>query len=253
MRFARIMLKVQLAGMAVGAVGLVYVLGFRVHPHQVGYACLIAACYIIFTGTATFFMQQAWRAQARRAAKAARHHDGEVPTGNTGGLGAPGAPDGLRSQRRVALSATLLGAAMLITFVVLLNHYEGPASDLQSSGVQVEGVVTSLRGQGQAPLNGAVDVRYAYAGQTFDTQIQRDDTSPFYQVGEAVTVTLDPSDPHVATVGGSDNLAPEVVWPLVVLLVLGGGAVFFGLVMLIVIRLARRKARRSIVQADHPA
>jgi Protein of unknown function (DUF3592) len=83
--------------------------------------------------------------------------------------------------------------------------------------------------------------------------VQRDDTSPFYQVGEAVTVTLDPSDPHVATVGGSDNLAPEVVWPLVALLVLGGGAVFFGLVMLIVIRLARRKARRSIVQADHPA
>jgi hypothetical protein len=254
MRFPRVMLRVQLTCMALGAVAVVYVLGFGVHPHQVGYACLIAACYVVFTGIATFFMQQAWRAQARRAAaNAARHADGAVTTENAGGLNAPGALEGLRSQRRAWLSVALLGAAMLIAFLVLVDHYEGPASTLQSSGVNVEGVITSVTGQGEAPFDGAVDVQYVYAGQTFDTHVYRDDNSPTYRVGEAVTVTLDPSDPQVATVGDSDNEGPGVVWLLVVLLLGGGFAVFFGLWMLVALRLARRKARRATVRADHPA
>ncbi len=61
MGFARVMLQLQVAGMAVGAVALVYVLGFGVHPHQVEYACLIAVGYVVLTGIATFFTQQAWR------------------------------------------------------------------------------------------------------------------------------------------------------------------------------------------------
>jgi hypothetical protein len=170
-----------------------------------------------------------------------------------GGLDAPGVRERFRSQRRVWLSVAILGVAMLIAFLVLVNHYEGPASALQSSGVHVEGVVTSVISQGEAPFDGAVDVRYVYAGQTFDTHIYRDDVSPTYRVGEAVTITLDPSDPRVATVGGSDNLRPAVVGLLVVLVLVGGCAVFLGFGMLIALRLTRRKARRAAVQADHPA
>ncbi len=143
---------------------------------------------------------------------------------------------------------------MLTAFLVLVVHYEGPASTLESSGVHVEGVVTSVIGQEEAPADGAVDVRYIYAGQTFDTHIYRDDNSPTYRVGEAVTVTLDPSAPQVATVGGSDNEGPGVVWLLIVLLLGGGCAVFLGLAMLIGIGIIRRKARRATVQGgDRPA
>jgi hypothetical protein len=227
----------------------VYVLGFGVHPHQVGYACAVAACYVILTGIATFFTQRAWRVQARlAAARAARPADGPGTEANAGAPGTPGVGRvSFRSLLWASLWVTALGAAMLTAFFVLVNHYEGSAMALESTGVQVEGVITSVTGQGDAPADGAVDVQYVYAGQTFDKHIYRDDNSPTYQVGESVVVTLDPSDPQVATVGGSDNQAPGVVWLLVALLVVGGGAVVCGAMMLIATSLTRRKSRRTTV------
>jgi len=254
MRFARVMFRAQLAGMAVGAIALVYLLGFRVHPHQVGSAVLIAAGYLVFTGITTFFAQRAWRAQARRAAaNAGRQAAGALTTENAGVPGAPLMPKRLRPLRRAWLWLILLGVAMLGAFLVLVNHYEGQAQTLDSSGVHVEGVITSVTGQEEAPADGAVFVHYVYAGQAFDTRVYRDDTSPFYHVGEAVTVTLDPSDPQVATVGDSDNEAPAVVWLLIGLLVGGVLAVVLGLALLIGMRLDRRRALKATVQADHPA
>jgi hypothetical protein len=254
MRFARRMLQAQLACMAVGAVALVYVLGLRVHPHKIGYAFLIAAAYVFLTGVATVLTQLAWRVQAvRAAATAARGADGVFTTENGGGFAAPRVRQGLRSQRRTWLSVTVLGAAMLIGFLVLVDHYEGPALALESSGVHVEGVISSVIGQRVAPADGAVDVQYTYAGQSFDTHVYRDDTSPLYHLGEAVTVTLDPSDPSVATVGGSDNESPGLVVLLIVLLLGGGVGVLLGPGMLIAMRLTRQRARRATIQADHPA
>lgn len=244
------MLRVQASVVAVGAVALVYVLGFGVHPHQVGFACVIAACYVVFAGTATYFTQQAWRASARRAPGSAAH-DGDVamPTGSAVNLDALAVRLTFRSRCLAWLSVTILGAAMLIGFVVLVARYEGPAMALESSGVRVEGVITSVIGQGEAPFDGAVDVQYFYAGRTFDTHIYRDDTSPTYQLGETVSVTVDPSDPQVATVGGSDNEGPGLVWLLAVLLVVGACAFFVGGGMLIGTSLARRKASRTAIRA----
>ena len=148
--------------------------------------------------------------------------------------------EGLRSRRRAWLSLTFLGSAMLIGFFVVLIHSESLVSTLASSGVQAEGVVTSVMGQGEAPADGAIDVQYTYVGRTFDAHIYRDDDSPFYRVGEAVTVTLEPAHPQVATVGGSDNMAPAVVWLLIVLLLAGGVAVVLGAALLIAVRLDRR-------------
>jgi hypothetical protein len=246
------MLGVQLGGMLLGAVALVYLLGFEAHPHRIGSACLFAACYVAVTGIVMLLTQKAWRAQARNAATdAARRATAEMT--ESAGLDAPGGRHYPRSQRRIWLSVTLLGAAMLIAFLVLVVHYEGSAQTLESSGVHVEGVVTNVVGQQEAPFDGAVDVQYVYAGQSFNAHIYRDDNSPFYHVGEAVTVSLDPSDPQVATIGGSDNMRPGLVVLLVVLLLGGGFALFIGLWMLIVPRLARRKTRSTTVQADHPA
>jgi uncharacterized membrane protein len=252
MRFARIMLRAQLAFLVIGAAALVYVFGFGVHPHQVGFACVVAACYVVFTGIATFFMQKAWRAQARRAAATAAM---SADSGVTGGLGVlgPRDPRHVRSLRRAWLSMVLLGVAMLVAFVVLVNHYEGPVTTLESSGVPVQGVVTRVVSQGEAPFDGSIDVQYIFLGQSFDAHIYRDDTSPFYHVGEAVTVSVDPSDPKVATVGGSDNTGPAMVVLLVVLLLLGGLLVFLGLALLFSLWLAARRPRRTVVPSDHPA
>ncbi len=161
---------------------------------------------------------------------------------DAGGLDAPEVREGLRSRRRAWLSLALLGAAMLIGCCVLVNHVDSPASTLASSGVYAEGVVTTVMGQGEAPADGAIDVRYNYAGRTFDAHIYRDDDSPTYRVGEAVIVTLEPAHPQVATVGGSDNLAPGVVWLLIVLLVGGVVAVVLGVALLIAVRQDRRIA-----------
>jgi hypothetical protein len=252
MRFARIMLRVQLACLVVGAIALVYVFGFDVHPHQVGFACVVAACYVGFTGIATFFMQKAWRAQPRSADAAASISADGGGSADIAALRRRGVLH-VRSLRRAWLSMVLLGAAMLVAFVVLVNHYEGPTTTLESSGVHVQGIVTSVHSQGDAPLDGSIDVRYAFLGQTFDTRIYRDDNSPFYHVGEAVTVTVDPANPQVATVGGSDNQGPGVVVLLVVLLLLGGLLVFLGLALLFSLWLAGRRARRATFMTDHPA
>lgn len=242
------MLRLQVAGMVLGAAAIVYVLGFGVRPHQVGYACLIAACYIVLTGIVTFFTQQAWRVQARRSgSNTARDAGSPLTTESADGL-AQAVRDASRSARRAWLSVTLLGVAMLIAFVLLVDHYEGQAMVLDSSGVPVQGVVTSVTGDGQRQFDGSIDVRYAYGGQTFDTRIYLDDTSPTYQAGEAVTVTVDPADPQTATVGGSDNEGPGLVVLLVVLLVGGGAAAFIGFWMLVAMQLARRRTRRETIK-----
>jgi hypothetical protein len=247
-RFARVMLRLQVAGMALGAAALVYVLGFGVPPLQVGYACLIAACYVVLTGIATFFTQQAWRAHARRfGGNAARDADGRLTTDNADGL-AQTVRDANRSARRAYLSVTLLGLAMLIAFVVLVNHYEGQAMVLDSSGSPVHGVVTSVTGPGQRQFDRSVDVRYAYGGQTFDTRIYLNNNSPTYQAGEAVTVTLDSADPQIAAVGGSDNLGPGLVVLLTVLLLGGGAAFFIGFCVLVMTQLARWRRHRETIK-----
>lgn len=248
MRFARVMLRLQVAGSALGAALLVYVLGFDVRPHQVGYASLIAACYVVLTGIVTFFTQQAWRVQARAASgNAARDADSALTKESADGLPLAARVAG-RSARRALLSVILLGVAMLIAFVVLVDHYEGQAMMLDSSGVRVQGVVTSVTGHGLRQIDRSVDVRYAYGGQTFNTRIYLDDNSPTYQAGKAVTVTLDPSDPQIATVGGSDNEGPGLVVLLVALLVGGGAAVFIGFWVLVGAQLARRRTRRENIK-----
>ena len=185
--------------------------------------------------------------------RAARHAAGALTTEHSGGLRALGVRERRWSRCRAWLSLTLLGITMLIAFLVLVDHYEGRALALQSSGVRVEGVVTRVIGQGEVVFtkqgevktDGAVYVRYVYAGQTFNTHIYLSDTSPTYQAGETVTVTLDPSDPQVATVGGSDNLGPALVTLLTVLLLGGGFAVVLGLWKLVRMGLARRRATAS--------
>jgi hypothetical protein len=68
LRFARYMLRVQVAGIVLGVVVIVYGLGFQVHPHKVGFALVIAAIYLVLASGVTLLLQRSWRAQARRAA-----------------------------------------------------------------------------------------------------------------------------------------------------------------------------------------
>jgi|HubBroStandDraft_6_1064221.scaffolds.fasta_scaffold2445196_1 O-antigen ligase len=64
----RLILKLQLACMVLGAALIVYVLGLEPRRHHVAFACALAACYLVFTGFGTIFMQRAWRSRAARSA-----------------------------------------------------------------------------------------------------------------------------------------------------------------------------------------
>jgi hypothetical protein len=65
MRSSRIALMTQLAIMLIGVAVIVYVLGFSVHPHRLGLAWVVAACYVVVTGGLALFIYRARRAAAK--------------------------------------------------------------------------------------------------------------------------------------------------------------------------------------------
>jgi len=68
LRFARLMLKMQVAGIVLGAAVIVYVLGLDVHPREVGVGVVFAAIYFVLATGVTVLLQRVWRARARQAA-----------------------------------------------------------------------------------------------------------------------------------------------------------------------------------------
>lgn len=65
MRFAHLMLKLQLGGMVIGAALVFYLLGLSPHPRHLVLASVFTAGYLAFTGVGTFVVQRSWRARAR--------------------------------------------------------------------------------------------------------------------------------------------------------------------------------------------
>jgi len=65
MRFARLMLKLQLGGMVIGAAVVFYLLGFSARPRHLALASVFTAGYLVLTGVGTFVVQRSWRARAR--------------------------------------------------------------------------------------------------------------------------------------------------------------------------------------------
>jgi hypothetical protein len=65
MRFARLMLKLQLSAMLVGAAVVFYALGLSPHPRHLALAGVLTAGYLALTGVGTTVMQRFWRARAR--------------------------------------------------------------------------------------------------------------------------------------------------------------------------------------------
>jgi hypothetical protein len=139
-----------------------------------------------------------------------------------------GIPGRSRLRRQRALIVTLAGVVVLIAWLVLVVHAEGPAMTMPARGVRASGVITEVSQSDAAQPGGAVDVGYLYKGRYFDGHVFLADDSPSYRIGQPVTVTVDPLHPQDVTVGGSDNLSPALVWMLVGLLLAGSLLVIYG-------------------------
>ena len=66
LRLARVVLRLQLGGMVLGAALVFYVLGVAAHHRNLGLAIAITATYLVLTGAGTLIIQRSWRARARR-------------------------------------------------------------------------------------------------------------------------------------------------------------------------------------------
>jgi len=49
-----------------GTVFLVYELGFAIHPHRIGFACILAACYLVWSGAGLWLMHRGWMRRVRK-------------------------------------------------------------------------------------------------------------------------------------------------------------------------------------------
>lgn len=105
----------------------------------------------------------------------------------------------------------------------------GPASDrqdrLEAQGTPVEGTVIDVSGGGRAP--DTVTFRYRYRGIDHEVKIGG---SNAYDIGDQVTVYVDPDDPGSATLPGEQpQSGPAYVLTMVIvissLVLLGAGLV----------------------------
>jgi hypothetical protein len=131
----------------------------------------------------------------------------------------------MRGDLRRGITLLVCGAVLFLAAGLLL----GPASDrqdrLEAEGTQVEGTVVDVSGGGRAP--DSVTFRYTYDGVEHEVQIGG---SNAYDIGERVTVYVDPDDPRSATLAGEQpQSGPAYVLTMVLvvasLLLLGSGVV----------------------------
>jgi hypothetical protein len=120
----------------------------------------------------------------------------------------------------------------LVAWAVMIDVTGNNSDYLAAHGVAQPGVITAVEGTWVPFADGSVQVSYHFGGRTFHQRVWLDDSTPSYQAGQAVTVTLDPKHPGNVTVGGSDNTYPVVTDVMMLLLVGGIVAMPWGLVWL---------------------
>jgi hypothetical protein len=72
MSLARLILRLQLAAMAIGAAVLFYLFGFPDHTRHLVFASVITASYLVVTGIGTLVVQRSLRTRARAVGAASR-------------------------------------------------------------------------------------------------------------------------------------------------------------------------------------
>ena len=148
----------------------------------------------------------------------------------------------LRRYRRRALACTFIGLAVFVGFVIAASHVEGRADELERTGARVPGEVTSVRGQGEG---GSIVVEFTWQDRSRRETVHLGADSRRYQVGERLTVLVDPDDPQHVSVPGETNQSSWTVTPMIVALIGSAGMFTTGGWALARARRQRRLLRRA--------
>jgi hypothetical protein len=155
-------------------------------------------------------------------------------------LNDPATSAAVRAGRRRALAWLLGGLAILTLAVVLISIASDRQDALVREGTRVEGVVVAVR----HPLRGpkSVTYRYVFEGQEFSGHIG---ASEFYEVGDVVTVFVDPDQPDRSTLPDEQPQSGVAYWVTIFAIVLGFAGLGSGAWSLLQWRWRRRVLRAS--------
>jgi hypothetical protein len=122
----------------------------------------------------------------------------------------------VRTGRRRALAWLFGGLATFTLAVVLISIASDRQDALVRGGTRVEGVVVDVR----HPLRGpnSVTYRYDFEGQVLSGHIG---ASEFYEVGDVVTVFVDPDRPERSTLPDEQPQSAFAYWVTMFAIVLG--------------------------------
>jgi hypothetical protein len=140
--------------------------------------------------------------------------------GETPAIESDGIRTGLRRHLAVSFGVTLVGVALLAVFAVMALSSGSRNDRLERNGVEADGRIIGLDPTAGLTI-GAVDVEFRLQDRLRQERVFLNSDSPRYDVGQSVTVLVDPNDPEVVTIAGESNNPPAFVWPMVFALVLG--------------------------------
>lgn len=152
----------------------------------------------------------------------------------------PATAAAVRAGRRRAGLGFLGGFAALTLAIVLISLASDRQDLLVREGVRVTGTVVGVN----HPLRGpnSVDYRYAFGGREYAGHIG---ASEFYELGERVTVFVDPEQPGRSTLPDEQPQSGPVYWVTIFAVVLGFAGVGAGGWSLYLWRRRRRILRTS--------
>lgn len=127
---------------------------------------------------------------------------------------------GLRRHLISSFGVTLVGLALLAVFVVMADSSGRRSDRLAREGVEVDGRIIDVDPTAGLTI-GTIDVEFLFQDRIRQERVFLNSDSPRYELGESVTVLVDPTDANRVTVAGESNGAPAFVWPMIIALILG--------------------------------
>lgn len=156
-------------------------------------------------------------------------------------MDAPGVGTALAKYRNRGLLVLLTGVALLVGFVVAASVVENRAEQLEEVGQRVDGTVVEVNPALRSAGN--IHIEFVYRNQRRRSVVHLNDSSPRYELGQPVTVLVDPMDEQRVTVPGETNQSQVTVVPMVFALVGGMAATIVGGSMVVRARRQRRVLR----------
>lgn len=132
--------------------------------------------------------------------------------------------------RQAGIGWFLAGAALLVVAVVVASWMGARSEGLERSGVEVPGRVVDTGGG--LRLSGSVTVAFEWGGMEQRRTIGLNSNSPRYELGDPVTVLVDPDDPSRVRTTEEPNDPTWSVWLFVATIIAGATGLSVGIVTL---------------------